>query len=258
MDQTRKNRRWLFIVVLLAVVLITMLEVIWEEHQWRLAFESQNADTAAFADNNLSAYQYPEELVKLMRNNPETEEYVLNYPVKKDLQQEYSLEEYDEVDEVPLLMQWDERWGYEEYAGELMGLSGCGPTCLSMVCIYLLEDTTYDPSYIAAFSEENGFYDTGNGSKWTLISEGGELLGLDVVEIPLDEDRIIRNLEADNPIICVMGPGDFTSSGHFVVMTDYEDGKLTIHDPNSKKRSNQRWEYADIADQIQNLWVCRT
>ena len=97
----------------------------------------------------------------------------------------------------------------------------------------------------------------GNGSSWTLISVGGKQLGLDVVEIPLDENRIIRNLEVGNPIICVMGPGDFTSTGHFIVMTGYIDGKVRINDPNSTIRSEKLWELSEITDQIRNLWVCR-
>lgn len=207
--------------------------------------------------HNLMMSDWPDELLELLKKNPETKDFVLGYPIKKDLQPEIDLSEYENSSSMPLLMQWDERWGYSEYAGELMGLSGCGPTCLSMVCIYLLNDASYTPRYIADFAEENGFSVTGNGSAWSLISDGGERMGLDVVEIPLDESRIIRNLEVGNPIICVVGPGDFTTTGHFIVMTEYIDGKIKINDPNSRKRSNQLWEYADIEDQIINLWVCR-
>ena len=138
-----------------------------------------------------------------------------------------------------------------------MALSGCGPTCLSMVCIYLLNDSLYSPRYIADFAEKNGYCVPGNGSSWTLISEGGKELGLDVIEIPLDEGRIMRNLEAGNPVICVMGPGDFTTTGHFIVMTGCIDGKISVNDPNSQARSNMLWEYDKIKDQIRNLWVCR-
>lgn len=260
MYQRKKNgkRFWGITVVFLAAVLLLLLKILFSTDRLQLGLEDRNPKIERFAsENNLSVYDYPGELIELMHSNPETEEFVLHYPVKKDLHQAYSLEECTNCEEVPLLMQWDERWGYEEYAGELMGISGCGPTCLSMVCIYLLNDVTYDPAYIARFSEENGFSDRGNGSKWTLISEGGELLGLDVTEIPLDENRIIRNLEVDNPIICVMGPGDFTTTGHFVVMTGYENGKISILDPNSRKRSDMTWEYEDISEQIRNLWVCR-
>ena len=83
------------------------------------------------------------------------------------------------------------------------------------------------------------------------------MLGLDVIEIPLDVDRIIRNLEVGNPVVCIMGPGDFTSTGHFIVMTGYEDGKIKVNDPNSPDRSNMLWDYDVIKDQIRNLWVCR-
>ena len=138
-----------------------------------------------------------------------------------------------------------------------MGLSGCGPTCLSMVCLYLLDDPIYTPPYVAEFAKENGYSVDGNGSSWTLISKGGIELGLDVAEIPLDENRIIRNLEVGNPIICVVGPGDFTSTGHFIIMTGYEDGFVSVNDPNSNTRSEQLWDLKSVMSQIRNLWVCR-
>ncbi|MBE6764615.1 MAG: hypothetical protein E7546_01890 [Ruminococcaceae bacterium] len=224
--------------------------------------ESSNVNTnpiiASFAkQHNIQTSAWPEELIALLEKNPETQDFVLNYPIKKGTFSTANLDEYKNSDSVPLLLQWDERWGYFEYAGELMGLSGCGPVCLSMVCIHLLNDTSLTPLYIAQFSEANGYSLDGNGSSWTLISVGGKQLGLDVVEIPLDENRIIRNLEVGNPIICVMGPGDFTSTGHFIVMTGYIDGKVRINDPNSTIRSEKLWELSDITDQIRNLWVCR-
>ncbi len=211
-----------------------------------------------FADSNaIDPNEYPAELINLLATNPDAEDFVLYYPLKKDFQPEINLLEYKNLSSVPLFLQWDERWGYNDYGGELFGLSGCGPTCLSMVCVYLLDDTRLSPKYIAEFSKANGYCVAGNGSSWELISRGGETLGLDVVEIPLDENRIKRNLEVGNPVICVMGPGDFTTSGHFIVLTAYEDGKLKINDPNSKSRSQRLWEYDDIKGQIRNLWVCR-
>lgn len=213
---------------------------------------------ATFAQShNLNLNEWPEEMIELLRTNPEAKEFVLNYPLKKNEKFSIDLSEYRGCKKVPLLMQWDERWGYSKYGDNVMGLTGCGPTCLSMVCIYLLENTKYDPLYMAKFAEENGYYVSGSGSAWTLISKGGKKLGLDVIEIPLDENRIRRNLEVGNPIICIMGPGDFTTTGHFIVMTEYVDGKIRINDPNSRERSEMLWDYDDIKGQIKNLWVCR-
>ena len=220
---------------------------------------TKNTRIRAFAaEKELPLDAWPAELIELMEKNPETEEFVLYYPLKKDLRPEIDLSGSVQTSAVPLLLQWDERWGYDRFAGELMGLSGCGPTCLSMVCLYLLDDPALTPRYMAAFAEEEGYSDRGNGSTWTLISEGGEKLGLEVEELPLHESSITRELEAGNPIICVMGAGDFTTTGHFIVLTGYADGFVTVNDPNSVQRSEKAWELSAIMGQMRNLWVCRT
>lgn len=224
--------------------------------------EYTNAETKDFITkfamkHRLNKDAWPEQLLELMEKNPETKIFVLSYPLNKDKDFEIDLSESVNSDEVPLFLQWDQRWGYLEYSGDFMGLTGCGPTCLSMVSIYLLRDEKFTPKYIAEFSERNGYSVPGQGSAWTLISEGGRKLGLDVTEIPFDETRIIRNLEAGNPIICILGPGDFTTSGHFIVMTKCVDGKIKVNDPNSKANSEQLWDLSDLEHQIKKLWVFR-
>lgn len=212
----------------------------------------------AFAsEQHLSIDDYPAALLDLLERNPETKDFVLHYPLRKDAGTSFSMEEYRNCTSVPLLMQWDERWGYRLYGEDMLGLTGCGPTALSMVAIYRLGDIRYTPAYIADFSVQNGFYVSGNGTAWTLMSDGARRLGLDAVEIPLDETRIIQNLKAGNPIICIMGPGDFTTSGHYIVMVGYKDGKIRINDCNSRARSEMLWEYDQIKSQIRNLWVYR-
>lgn len=130
-------------------------------------------------------------------------------------------------------MQWDIRWGYKIYGDDVAGLTACGPTCLSMVAVYLLQDTKYSPDYMIDWADKNGYCVDGGGSLWTLMSEGAEKLGIDSTELPLDKQRVINNLEVGNPVVCIMGPGDFTKKGHFIVMTGIEDGKIKINDPNS-------------------------
>ncbi len=219
--------------------------------------ETVPVTTEPTEESQVDLSQLPEDLVLLLEKHPEAKDFVLEYPVKKDLEYEIDLSSCLGNDEMPLLIQWDERWGYTEYADELMGLSGCGPTCLSMVCIHLLQDAKYTPRYVAEFATENKYTSSGKGSKWLLISEGGEKLGLDITEIPLVERRIIQNLEAGNPIICVVGPGFFTSTGHYIVMVGYENGYVKIKDPNSLIRSEQLWNLKEVMEQIRNLWVCK-
>ena len=248
--EKHRIRRFLACGMLLVILVIIGI--------WGYAYATVNPLIREFAlENNILITQWPKELVALLDKNPETKDFVLNYPLKKDASPEIDLSECIDTDDVPLLFQWDQRWSYDQYAGELMGLSGCGPTCLSMVCLYLLDDPIYTPQYVAEFAKENGYSVDGNGSAWSLISKGGIELGLDVTEIPLDENRIVRNLEVGNPIICVVGPGDFTSTGHFIIMTGYEDGFVSVNDPNSNTRSEQLWDLKSVMSQIRNLWVCR-
>lgn len=218
----------------------------------------ENEQIAAFAaEQGLFVSAWPQELVELLERNPDAEEFVLNYPLKKNESFDIDLSEYENSDTVPLFFQWDERWGYTIYGSNVMGLTGCGPTSLSMVCVYLLQDASYTPRFVADFAEKNGYYVEDSGSTWTLISEGGEALGLDVTEIPLDENRMKKNLELGNPVICIMGPGDFTTTGHFIVLTGCRDGKFMVNDPNSKTNSEKLWSYEELKGQIKNLWVCR-
>lgn len=170
---------------------------------------------------------------------------------------EIDLSEYLGSETVPLFFQGDERWGYTIYGSDVMEVTGCGPTCLSMVLVHLLQDATYTPRYVADFAEENNYYAKGSGSKWALISEGGETLGLDVTELPLDENRMKKELEQGNPVICIMGPGHFTTAGHFIVLRGVEEGKFVVNDPNSIENSERLWSYEEISGQIKNLWACR-
>lgn len=208
----------------------------------------------AFAEENGVFFaDYPESLIVLLERNPETEKFVLEYPLYRPT--EYDLAEYKDGERVPLFLQWDQRWGYETYGSDRMAITGCGPTCLAMVGFYLTGEEKFDPAAVATFAEENGYYVDGSGSSWTLISEGGPKLGLDVSELPLDENRMKGALENGNPIILAMGPGDFTSSGHYIVLTGVEDGMFVVNDPNSPERSAKLWSYEQISGQIRNIWA---
>ena len=205
--------------------------------------------------HGLSYRDYPKSLISLLERNPETEQFVLEYPTASKNTALIDLSEYENCDTVPLFLQWDQRWGYMQYGSDVAGLTGCGPVCLSMVTFYLSGgNKDFSPEKIIQFAIENDYYVSGSGSSWTLISEGGEKLGFRVTELPLDENRIRAVLETGTPIICVVGPGDFTNSGHFLVMTGYENGQIRLLDPNSKANSEALWPYQQIKGQIKNLW----
>ena len=212
-------------------------------------------------DHLLERSMWPDEVVAMIDKNPETEKFVLEYP--------YHNGEADEVidisgdlgdySEVPAFYQWDQRWGYKTYGSNCMGVTGCGPTCLSMVAVYLTGDTSLNPAVIADYAMNNGYYDYEymSGTFWTLMTDGANGLGFESIEITVDEDRMINNLNVGNPIVCIMGPGTFTTEGHFIVLTGYENGKFRINDPFSMENTQKEWEFDEFADQIECLWVMR-
>ena len=206
-------------------------------------------------EHGIPPSEYPQAVIDMLENNPEMEEFVLNYPLREDLVTDLS--GYDRSQGVPLLMQWDKRWGYLEYSGSLVGVTGSGPLCLAMAGYYVTEDARFYPENIVRFAIDNAYYAAGSGSKQALISEGGPALGLAVKEVSVVEDKVAIYLRAGNPMIAAVGPGDFTSSGHFIVLTGYKDGAVTVHDPNSYVNSGREWSFGELAPQITNLWVIK-
>lgn len=205
------------------------------------------------AQEGIGVQDYPDSLIRLLERNPETAEFVLHYPTRQE--QKIDLSGLDRSQGVPLLLQWDERWGYMEYGSDMVAITGCGPVCLSMVGWYLTGEEKFYPDRVVEFALENGYYTEGEGSAWALMSEGAKKLGLNVKELAPVQNKIAAYLQAGDPIIAAMGPGDFTSSGHFIVLTGCEDGMLTVNDPNSRIRSGKQWAFDEIEDQISNLWV---
>lgn len=199
-----------------------------------------------------NADQYPEDLLELLANNEETADFVLDYPQKKDLAPAESIG--DMSGGIPLLLQWDERWGYAIYGDNMIAINGCGPTALAMVAAGLTGDAGITPDRVARYAAEQGYYEGDAGTSWTLMTEGAAAFGVIGQEIGLSREQVFAELESGHPVICSMRPGDFTSTGHFIVLVGIEDGKIRVNDPNSRARSQVLWEYDRLESQINNLW----
>ena len=204
------------------------------------------------------ALEYPDSLLELLELNPEAEQFVRDYFQNKDKHPEIDLSEEVEQGIIPLFLQWDERWGYETYGSDMIAITGCGPTCLSMVWCGLSGETQWDPLTMAQYAEREGFYVKGAGTAWDLMTTGAEDLGLTIQNIIFDADHILAWLSGGNPIICAMRPGDFTTTGHFIVLSGVDEyGRVKVCDPNSRNNSEKTWDVEDLIPQIKNLWAYR-
>ena len=220
---------------------------------WYQSFHKQEEHSIWL--ERLAEEEYPESLLNLLENNPEETNFVLNYPENKDKNVDIELSGEVTRGTIPLFLQWDERWGYEMYGNDFLAVTGCGPTCLSMVQCGLSGDTKWNPLEVAEMAQEQGYYVDGAGSSWELMTGGAEKLGLTVYSVRFEADYIISALESGTPIICAMRPGDFTTAGHFIVLSGVDDeGKVIVRDPNSRINSETSWGVEDLMPQIKNLW----
>lgn len=199
---------------------------------------------------------YPEELLELASKKDEVIDFVADFPSNNRIvSNDISIETDYKKGEIPLFIQWDERWGYEKYGPDFMAVNGCGPTSLAMVAVGLTGNTDINPKVIAEFSEENGYIVNGVGTSWNFMDAAAENFGLQCKELPLSENVIINTLKSGTPIIAIMGPGTFTSVGHYVVLTGVDsDNKIIINDSDSKIRSNQTWDVDIFMKETKNLW----
>lgn len=157
--------------------------------------------------------------------------------------------------QMPYLYQTDAAWGDEAYAGGAIAENGCGPTALAMVRVEVLGGTKWDPATLAAWSERSGYVE-GGATRWALMTEGAAQLGLSSRELPADATSVRAALQAGDPVVCVVGPGDFTTTGHFIVIASLNaDGTVNVHDPNSAANSHTAWDLERILSQTRNLWA---
>lgn len=261
----KKRRRAVFATALAVLIIIVLLVAFRPSASTQKASYGLPVNIGGNESKELSASEklevihssdaYPEALQELADKNAEAIDYAFNYPEYKDTAWDIDLSAEASCGTVPLLMQWDKRWGYKQYGEGLVGYTGCGPTCLSMAVIYLTGDAAQNPAVVSAFAEERGYCVPGSGSSWTLISEGCTAFGLSARELPLSQSVMENALDEGTPIIVVLGEGDFSDSGHFIVITGYNGEGFTINDPNSREKSAKTWSYDSLSWQIRNLWA---
>lgn len=199
--------------------------------------------------------EIPDALLELKDKYPETADFVNAYPWKKNKDFDMDVSGEVSMGRIPLFIQWDQRWGYKTYGSNFFAVNACGPTSLSMVVCGLTGNTEANPYQVAQYSEEMGYYIPGEGTSWDLMTKGAESYGLQVETVEPGYDTIVGALSGGKVLICSMWPGDFTTSGHFIVLTGLdEQGNIVLNDPNSIERSEKSWTMDVLLPQIRAVW----
>jgi len=159
--------------------------------------------------------------------------------------------------------QTDQRWRKDPYGTDTIGDSGCGPTSMAMI-ITSLTGKTIDPIQMCDWAYKNGYYAQGAGTYGTLMPMAAKEWGLTIEDADSkDKEKVIKALRNKKLIVAIMGPGNFTKKGHYIVLRGVTDNdKILVADSNSYERSQKEWDFELIASQLQGssaaggpLWI---
>lgn len=165
--------------------------------------------------------------------------------------------------------QYDSRWAYNDYsvAGKEktnIYVSGCGPTSVAMI-IAALADASVTPATCAAWSVKNGYKAVGAGTYNTYFVPQLKAYGIACEYLSqycyhnsahANHAKAKAALKAGKWLIANVGPGLWTSGGHFIVVYDIDkDDNVYIYDPASTKAARLKNKFSTLAYQTKYWWI---
>lgn len=173
------------------------------------------------------------------------------------------------MDKQPIsYLQTDPRWKNIPYAvrGEsaTIGGSGCGPTSMAMV-LATWADPGVTPATECAWALKNGYKAKGQGTFYAYFPPAAKRYGM--VCRQLNFTNIYGNngavyheqaktaVDRGDLVIACMGKGNWTSSGHFVLVWRIEGDTVFINDPASTLARRTRGSYSLFKRQVKYYFV---
>lgn len=198
-------------------------------------------------------------LLKLAGKESKAIEYVRNWPDEHGQETangDASQASAEGLSAVPLLFQWDTRWGYTVYSSTSFAVTGCCPTSLAMVYQGLTGNTDKSPYDMGVLANQMGYETQYDGTDGRFLVEVASQLGLSCSELSAISTNITAPLSAGQLLIVNMGPGTFTTSGHYIVVCGLtDDGKVIVNDPYSYTRSIQTWDVDTLVSEAISIYA---
>ena len=153
--------------------------------------------------------------------------------------------------DVVYFCQSDEEWAEQLYGTDPIGPYGCGPTAMAMA-VASMTDTETDPAVMAAWAADHGYWARRSGSYHSIVLGTAQAFGLEAAAFPSrDPEDLCRALRDGGVLVALMGPGHFTTGGHFILLRGTTlSGDILVADPNSLERSLQVWDPQIILDEL--------
>lgn len=164
-------------------------------------------------------------------------------------------------------LQTDPRWKKKDYSAKgestTIGASGCGPTAAAML-IETLIGKTFTPEDACKWSLQHGYKAVKQGTYYSYFVPQFAYFGIHCYQLSWENtyhkpnssvhDKALALLKQGYYLIALMKKGNWTSSGHFVVVW-WADGKVYINDPASTKATRVEGNMNTFRNEAAYYWV---
>ena len=147
---------------------------------------------------------------------------------------------------------YKQSYGY----GSTIASAGCGPTAMAMVLTYLT-GRKISPVEAANWSMKHGYRIKNNGTSTSYFEAIAKAYGIKCQAQNPTANNIINSLKQGNVIVAHMGPGEFTSGGHYITLIAADNnGNVLVRDPATPNRN--KWYKASLIQQQSkgSMFVC--
>lgn len=150
----------------------------------------------------------------------------------------------------------DPRWSGQQYTSvkntsQTIGNSGCGPTSLAIAmsaygCVVM-------PPELCVLAVAGGFRTANSGTSWGFFAAVAPKFGRKAAQVTFA--NALEALKRGKVVVASMGAGDYTKSGHYICLRDYDPYNEIIYtlDPVSGVRNS--CTTATIRTQGKAFWV---
>lgn len=140
--------------------------------------------------------------------------------------------------------QSDSRWGKKPYtiigsASQTIGSSGCGPTSMSDIMASWI-DHSITPVEMCAYAIAHGFRTKNSGTAWGFFRSIAAAYGFTDFVQTKSMATARAALQSGALVVASMGPGYWTTGGHFICLWKTDDTYMYACDPASKTRKKQK------------------
>lgn len=128
--------------------------------------------------------------------------------------------------------------------------SGCGPISLTMALNYVHGNNVVSLEEVLKWAEENNMYEENAGTRWSLVRNFPKTVSVDCKEMYIGNyERFKTSLAEGEVYVTTMDSGHFTDNGHFIVITEIKDDKVSVLDSASICRSLKKWDAKLVFDE---------